>query len=357
MVDAEWDKVNFRRDLSVTIARMLTNDRPDPVDLPNDFPEGFTTRLAQLMPPEGVTSTIESLSGIDVVALRANTLLAPAEATFAELAAMGIDFRRVEWSSCAATIRAEQKLQLTTSAAVLTGRVYVQALSSQLAPLVLDPQSGETVLDLAAAPGGKTLQMAAMMGGLGSLAAVEPVAKRWFALRDNIRRASAEGFVKLYRTDGREVGRKTPERFDAVMLDAPCTSEARFVAGDPTSWRYWGPKKIAESARKQKALLRSAIDATRIGGRIVYATCSFAPEENEAVVDHTLRRLGDAVLVESFELPVGNTQPGITKWQGKSYAADVALSQRIIPSRYLTGFYLAKFVKLKSTRKPNSGLP
>ncbi len=317
------------------------------------FPDGFIERLAELMRPDAVAATLASLAGLDFVAFRVNTLLAPAETTFAELADSGLAVRPIAWSGSAGVIPKDQKLQLTTSAAVLEGRVYVQALASQLAPLVLDPQQGETVLDLAAAPGGKTLQMAAMMCREGSLAAVEPVAKRWFTLRDNIRRAGAEGFVKLYRTDGREVGRKTPERFDAVMLDSPCTSEARFVAGDPASWRYWGPKKIAESARKQKALLRSAIDAARVGGRVVYATCSFAPEENEAVVNHTLRRLGEAVVLESIELPVANTLPGLTGWRGKAFASDVSQTRRIVPTNEMTGFYLAKLVKLKSTRKPD----
>lgn len=258
-----------------------------------------------------------------------------------ELAELGVDAEPCDWLPEAATIEPSRKPAVTESAAAADGRLYVQNLSSMLAPLVLDPAPGERVLDLAAAPGGKTLHLAARMRLEGELAAVEPVRDRFFKLRANLERCGAGGFVRTFTHDGRDVGRKTPGRFDAVLLDAPCSSEARFDPRDPATFAYWGPRKLAESARKQKALLRSAFDATRLGGRVLYCTCSFAPEENELVVAHTLRRLGDAVRIEPVAVPVEGVQPGLTAWRGKRLPDELTQTVRVLPSDHLAGFYLA----------------
>lgn len=263
------------------------------------------------------------------------------------LAELAVEGERCEWLPEAATIEPADKSKVTESAAAADGRLYVQNLSSMLAPLVLDPQPCETVLDLAAAPGGKTLHVAARMRLEGELAAVEPVRDRFFKLRQNLERCGAGEFVRTFTHDGRDVGRKTPERFDAVLLDAPCSSEARFDPHQPGTFAYWGPRKLAESARKQKALLRSALDATRPGGRVLYCTCSFAPEENELVVAHTLRRLAGLVEIEPIELSLGDSQiPGLTEWEGKRLPETIAQTVRIVPNDRLAGFYLAMLRKL-----------
>jgi 16S rRNA (cytosine1407-C5)-methyltransferase len=109
-----------------------------------------------------------------------------------------------------------------------------------LAPLALAPRPGETVLDLAAAPGGKTLQLAALMQNSGRLSAVEAVKGRFFRLRANLERGGVTN-ARTFLMDGRAVGRKCPEMFDRVLLDAPCSSEARFSRLDPRSWAHWSP--------------------------------------------------------------------------------------------------------------------
>ncbi|MEO1495587.1 MAG: RsmB/NOP family class I SAM-dependent RNA methyltransferase [Planctomycetota bacterium] len=264
----------------------------------------------------------------------------------AELAELGVSATPAALLPEAATISPADKAAVTESFAVAEGRLYVQNLSSMLAPLVLDPRPGETVLDLAAAPGGKTLHLAARMRLEGELAAVEPVRERFFKLKANLARCGAGDFVRTFTHDGRDIGRKTPGRFDAVLLDAPCSSEARFDARDPRTFAYWGPRKLAESARKQKALLRSALDATRPGGRVLYCTCSLAPEENELVVAHTLKRLGDAVALEPVSPPLDSVRPGVASWSGKALPQSVVDTVRVVPNDRLAGFYLALFRKL-----------
>ncbi len=263
----------------------------------------------------------------------------------AELTELGVQAARYDWLPEAATIDPADKPTVTASPAVESGRLYVQNLSSMLAPLILDPQPGESVLDLAAAPGGKTLHLAARMRLEGELSAVEPVRDRFFKLKTNLNRCGAGEFVRTFTHDGRDIGRKTPGRFDAVLLDAPCSSEARFDPRAPESFAYWGPRKLSESARKQKALLRSALDAAKPGGRVLYSTCSFSPEENELIVAHTLRRLGDAVRLEPIELPVAGWCPGLTEWRGKRLADELAMTVRVLPDERLAGFYMALLVK------------
>ncbi len=272
--------------------------------------------------------------------------LRDAGAPLAELEAIGVSGDSCDWLAEGATIDPADKRTVTASEGVASGRLYVQNLSSMLAPLVLDPRPGERVLDLAAAPGGKTLHLAARLGLEGELAAVEPVRDRFFKLKQNLERCGAGGFVRTFTHDGRDVGRKTPGRFDAVLLDAPCSSEARFDPREPATFAYWGPRKLAESARKQKALLRSAVDATRPGGRVLYATCSFAPEENELVVAHTLRRLAGKVELDPVELPIGNARPGLTEWRNKRLPSELAGAVRVFPDDELAGFFLAMLRKL-----------
>ena len=118
------------------------------------------------------------------------------------------------------SVSAEQRDELVTADATSDGGVYPINPSSALAVQVLAPQPDEEILDLAAAPGGKTLLMAAAMGNRGRIAAVEPVKGRFHRLRANVARCGAAN-VDFYLSDGRGVGRKVPERFDAVLLDAP----------------------------------------------------------------------------------------------------------------------------------------
>ena len=226
----------------------------------------------------------------------------------------------------------------THSAAAQSGQVYIQNVSSWFAVTCLDPQPGEEVLDLAAAPGGKTIAMAARMANQGRIGAVEPVKGRFHRLRANVDRCGVQ-IVDFYQRDGRGVGRAVPERFDRVMLDAPCSSEARMRWSDPSSYIHWSARKVKEAQRKQKGLIRSAYAALRAGGRMVYCTCSFSPEENELVVAGLLKRT-DAQLEPIPALPA-NHIAGVTEWRGKALPEALTRTVRIVPDGVWHGFYVA----------------
>ena len=187
------------------------------------------------------------------------------------------------------TCAAGERESVVRHPAATTGGIYLINPSSVVAALALGPLPGEEILDLAAAPGGKSLLIAARMNNAGRLAAVESVRKRFLRMRANLNRCGVT-MSKCYLDDGRNTGRKTPERFDRVLLDAPCSSEARFRADDADTTRRWRPRKAVETSRKQRALIDSAFRCLKHGGVLVYCTCTFARKENEEVVEWLLRR-------------------------------------------------------------------
>lgn len=306
------------------------------------LPSEFDALLDQVVPPAQLDRARSSFALEKPTAFWVNPLRAGTEATLEELRDLMPE--PVPWLDGAFTVGPSQRHRLTHSDAFAAGRVYVQGLASLLAPLVLDPQPGEEILDLAAAPGGKTLRIAAMMKNCGRIAAVEPVKTRFFKLRANLKRGGVT-IAHTYRADGRSIGAKTPERFDRVLLDAPCSSEARFSLLQPESFAHWTSRKVKESAHKQRGLIESAFAALKSGGILVYCTCSLSPEENELVVDTFLRRHADAASIEPLALPIDNTTPGLTTWGGETLDPRLSHAVRVLPTETMDAFFLCRIRK------------
>ena len=302
------------------------------------LPPKFVDRLRDIIPSEHIGTCLASFSVPKRTAFRVNTLLASVDDVRAELDSFDVSQRSIPWLDIAFWVAPHHRDQLLSTDAFRDGRIYVQNPSSMLACLVLDPKPSETILDLAAAPGGKTTMIAAMMGNEGVLSAVEPIRKRFFKLRDNLQRCGVT-CVKTYMTDGRTVGRKTPKRFDRVLLDAPCSGESRFREDDPKSYQYWSDRKIREQSRKQVGLIKSAIRSLKPGGTLVYCTCAFSPEENELAVQKALRRF-DNVQLESVTLPAEVTSHALDAWQENHFGPRVG--RRVLPNDMYDGFYLCK---------------
>ena len=309
-----------------------------------DLPPEFLHRLARIVSAAGYEQCLRGFAADPMASFRVNTLTASVEEVVRELSGCGVCCQPVSWCRQAFVAPAGQRQQLVQTAAATDGRLYIQNLSSLLPVLLLDPQPGETILDLAAAPGGKTLHLVAQMQNQGRVSAVEAVRSRYYRLRENLRRGQAR-IVRTYLTDGRTVGRKTPERFDRVLLDAPCSSEGRFRSGHPDTWRYWSLRKIREQARKQQGLLRSAMRALRPGGTLVYCTCAFAPEENELIIDRQLRRDPGEFHVQEVQLPIPHVEPALTEWRGRQLDVDLRMARRILPQDAMDGFFLCKLRK------------
>ena len=210
------------------------------------------------------------------------------------------------------------------------------------ATLLLDPQPGERVLDLCAAPGNKTAQIATALNGNGTVIARELEIGRFPALRHAIERL---GLLNVATSPG---DGSAPDflagvigSFDAVLADVPCTSEGTSRKSRRVL-RRCGPRSSNRMSGVQTRLLRAAVAACRPGGRVVYATCTYAPEENEAVVDAVLREASGSVKVRPARLEGLTCSPGLTAWEGQEFVPELTGALRIWPHQNDTGgFFIA----------------
>ncbi len=303
------------------------------------WPAGFLERLGEIFPAGLLPRVIAALATPRQVGLRVNTLLTSVPAVTLRLFEAGIAVQPLSWQPSGLIADAVFRTQLVDSPLVTDGSLYLQGPSSQFVSLLLAPQPGETVLDLAAAPGGKTSHLAALMENRGVLSAVESVRPRFFRLQANLKRLGV-GIAKTYLMDGRAVPRKTGPRFDRVLLDAPCSGEARLSPHHPAALATWSERKIAECSRKQTGLIRAAFDSLRPGGRMLYCTCSFAPEENERVVARLLQDRPDAGLESPGEIPF-ETVDGLREFRGKMFGEELQRARRIVPSAVMEGLFIA----------------
>ncbi|MEW5562156.1 16S rRNA (cytosine(1407)-C(5))-methyltransferase RsmF [Enterobacter asburiae] len=191
----------------------------------------------------------------------------------------------------------EDSLPLGSTAEHLSGLFYIQEASSMLpvTALFADDNQPQRVMDVAAAPGSKTTQIAARMRNRGAILANEFSASRVKVLHANISRCGI-GNVALTHFDGRVFGAALPESFDAILLDAPCSGEG-VVRKDPDALKNWSPESNSEIAGTQRELIDSAFHVLKTGGTLVYSTCTLNREENEDVLAWLLARYPQAVEV------------------------------------------------------------
>lgn len=218
------------------------------------------------------------------------------------------------------------------------GKIYLQSISSMIPPIVLNPKENDKVLDLTAAPGSKTTQMAAMMNNKGSILANEIDKIRYERLRYNLNMQNVI-IAETINKDGVLIGDLFKEEFDKVLLDAPCSGEGRFKIDDKDTYSKWSLKMKKELSKLQKELLESATKACKKGGKIVYSTCTLNKSEDEEIVDYAIKELG--LELEEIDLKIKNTIHGNTKGLDKSIDKTI----KIIPNKNTEGFYVARFIK------------
>jgi NOL1/NOP2/sun family putative RNA methylase len=214
------------------------------------------------------------------------------------------------------------------------GWLHGQEEVSALPAMVLDPEPGERVWDACAAPGSKTTQLAARMGDSGRLVATDSNLGRISALRSNAERLGVTN-VAVTHEDARNHTLEPfdGERYDRALVDAPCSCEGT-VRKNPDALADWTLEHVHGVAGVQKGVLRRAVQATRPGGTVVYSTCTFAPEENEAVLDHVLAE--EECRLREVDLPLTSTH-GVTEWEGESFDESVTKAHRIYPHHNDTG--------------------
>ena len=270
-------------------------------------------------------------------AVRVNTIKASVERTLEALEEEGLAYEQADWNPRVLRLETDSPGSTWTS---FHGFTHGQEEVSAVPPVVLDPQSGERVWDACAAPGGKATQIAALMDDRGTVVANDTNLGRISALRFNAERLGATSLA-VTNADARNYSLNPfPfDEFDRTLVDAPCSCEGT-IRKNPDALEDWSEGHVRSVAGIQKGILRRAIQATREGGTVVYSTCTFAPEENEAVVQHAVDEENCRVVDVDLGLEYA---PGLTEWNGTEYDASLDRTARIYPHQNDTGgFFVAK---------------
>ena len=305
-------------------------------------------KLFNLFSPKEAFAFFEANETARPVVIRTNTLRTHRRQLAQALINRGVTLEPVgKWSKVGLQIF-ESQVPLGATPEYLAGHYILQAASSFLPVMTLAPQEHERILDMAAAPGGKTTYMAALMKNTGCIFANDSNKARAKGLIGNVHRLGVKNTI-ICNYDSREFP-KVIGGFDRVLLDAPCSGTG-VIAKDPSVKTNKTETDFMQLPHLQKQLLLSAIDSvdhnSKTGGYIVYSTCSVTVEENEQVVQYALRKRPNVQLVETG-LVFG--VDGFVSYMGKNFDPRMKMTKRYYPHAYnVDGFFVSKFKKLGPT--------
>lgn len=313
---------------------------------------GYTPFLAEklfnLFSPAEAMEFFEANEIARPITIRTNTLKTRRRDLAQTLVNRGVNLQPIgSWTKVGLQIF-DSQVPIGATPEYLAGHYILQAASSFLPVIALDPQENERILDMAAAPGGKTTYISALMKNTGCVFANDANKARTKSLIANIHRLGCHNTI-VCNYDAREFP-KVIGGFDRILLDAPCSGTG--VIGKDQSVKVSRTEKdFMQIPHLQKQLILSAIDSvdahSKTGGVIVYSTCSVAVEENEAVVNYALRKRPNVKLVETG-LAIG--KEGFTSYRGKKFHPSVKLTRRYYPHTYnVDGFFVAKFQKIATS--------
>jgi ribosomal RNA methyltransferase Nop2 len=308
----------------------------------NDF---LMDAILEMFPPHEAVQFLEAMEKERPVTIRTNTIKAKRRDLVQALTKKGMHVEPLEgWSKVGLQVF-ESSVPVSGTVEYLAGHYMVQSAVSFLPVMALAPQEHERVLDMSAAPGGKTTYICSLMKNTGVVFANDVSETRAKALNGNLQRLGCTNVITTnYDGTGFE---KIMRNFDRILLDAPCTGTG-VISRDKSIKTSKSADDILRMSQLQRRLLISAIDACNAnsptGGYVVYSTCSFMVEEDEAVIDYALR--ARYVEVVPMGLPFG--RPGMTKYRRFRFDPQVAESRRFFPHVHnLDGFFVCKLRKLK----------
>ena len=261
------------------------------------------------------------------VTLRINTIKNTKEKTKECLNQAKIEFQEVEWNRDALIIKNAREEEIRKLEIYEKGGIYLQSLSSMLPPIIIEPKEGENILDMAAAPGGKTTQMAAITNNKAFITAVEKNKIRAERLKYNLKKQGV-GCVNVMLEDARKLSDFFS--FDKILLDAPCSGSGTMSIFD----KNFNEELIKRSSKIQEELLKKALKILKPGGEMVYSTCSILKQENEEILEKVLIKANAEI--EPINLTEIVTLP--SKIEG---------TITVCPTENYEGFFVAKIRKLK----------
>ncbi|KAI6103471.1 NOL1/NOP2/sun family-domain-containing protein [Pisolithus sp. B1] len=291
------------------------------------------------------------------VTIRTNTLKTRRRDLVQALINRGVNLEPIgKWTNVGLQIF-ESTVPIGATPEYLAGHYMLQAASSFLPVIALDPQPNERILDMASAPGGKTTHIAALLQNTGHIFANDATKARTKSLAANVHRMGCNN-VTVCSYDGREFP-KVMGGFNRVLLDAPCSGTG-VISKDSSVKVNKSDRDFMLLSHLQKQLILCAIDSvspeSKTGGYLVYSTCSVTVDENEAVVNYALKKRPNVKLVDTG---IGFGREGYTQYRGKIFHPSVALTRRFYPHVHnMDGFFVAKFKVEKRTKvaETNAGV-
>lgn len=271
-----------------------------PLAIQAEFPEWLMEKLRSCMTEADILNLGRSLQQTASLDLRVNTLLASRDEILAALNKDGIESGATPYSPVG--IRLAGKPAINRHALFLTGKVEVQDEGSQLLGYLLAPKRSDMVVDFCAGAGGKTLMLGALMHSQGRVYAFDISEKRLNNLKPRLKRSGLSNLhPQLIANENDIKVKRLSGKIDRVLVDAPCSGLGTLRRNPDLKWRQ-SPQSIEGLKRKQAAILASAANLLKPGGRLVYATCSFLPEENQEIIERFLADHPRYTLLNSAEL-------------------------------------------------------
>ena len=266
------------------------------------------------------------------VTFRVNTIKSDIQEIEQVLNDSNIKFEKVSWSKEAFVLLTGTESNLENLDIYKEGKIYLQSLSSMLPAIILNPRENCDILDMAAAPGGKTTQIAAISKNKANITACEMNAIRAERLKYNIEKQGASSVYIMVR-DARKIDDFF--KFDQILLDAPCSGSGTLNMNNASVEKYFTEKLISKSIAAQTSLLKKALTILKSGQEMVYSTCSILQEENEEVLKKVMRECKAEIIPIEFEgmdeLPLLPT--------------NIKGTLCVCPTEYYEGFFVAKIRK------------
>ena len=296
------------------------------------LPDFFVKKLEQQHGNELCEKIKESFEKSRFTTFRVNTLKSNNEEIEKALKDNSIEFEKSSISDNAYIVKNANEAKIQELEAFKEGKIYLQSLSSMLPPIILEPKENSDILDMAAAPGGKTTQMAAISNNKSHITACERNAIRAEKLKYNIEKQGASCVFCMVK-DSREIDDFFS--FDQILLDAPCSGSGTLDLQNEKLNKYFTETLIEKSVKTQKQLLNKAIKILKKGSEMVYSTCSILQEENEEVIQSILKT-GKVEIVPIEIEKLGNLPVLPTSIKG---------TLCLMPNEYFEGFFVAKLKK------------
>jgi len=259
------------------------------------LPRWFIERMRKILGPDDANELFKALNKKPLISVRVNTLKASVDEVMEELKREGI--KPIISPRVPVVIKFKGPYDFDKSPLYKNGKIIIQEEASAAAALLLNPQPSEVVVDMCAAPGGKTTHLAEIMKNKGIIHAFDIDKRRLKRMRQLLKRCGIS-IVKIYEEDNAEAPKILGEEIaDKVLLDPPCSSDGTIAKNPELRWRI-RPEKIPELARIQYMMLETAVKLVKPGGRILYCTCSMFKEENEDLIQKLLQEHREMKLVE-----------------------------------------------------------